>query len=733
MKPPGKPSMLLKRLEINGFKSFAGKTALEFSSGIVGIVGPNGSGKSNVTDAIRWLLGEREAKNLRGDKIEDLIFAGTPKKPRSSMAQVSLVFDNSSGVLPLDFKEIVISRRISRSGDSQYFINDADVRLKDIIDFFSKIKLGTRGLTIISQGSGDIFVRALPQERMMMVQEILGLKEFQLKKNEAQRKLKNTGINLDKVEAMIGEVSPRLRMLKRQTSRWEKRFEVQQELESLENDFYSYKIKTLALQSKKIKEPLPEIEREMKEKERVLDEVGEKIKKLEGDRSSSKKLEELQIEKRDLFSKKIEVERESIKLESSLEKIKSSLGKEDLSLEKARRALLSVKEGLEAALKEGELGKIKELVQKSLGLIEDAFSRRQGAEQEKEMASLESRREEIAKLLKEIEENILRMEKTEREISTGFEDFNRKFREIFKEKEDLKESLKNLSDRKNQIIFSEEKVNFQLEEIKRQIHALGGHFNHFEEISSSQSFSKEFSESELEEMERRIIKLRGEIASIGEIDESLVKEAKEVETHYNFLNKESTDLSKASGDLRGLIKELDQKITHNFNLSFKKVNDAFNNYFRLMFGGGSAKMKVVVKEPEVLVENNVENGEVEAASVPEENEEMPAGIEIDLSIPQKKITSLEVLSGGEKSLVSLAVLFALVSVSPPPFLVLDEVDSALDEKNSKRFSDLIKNFSSRTQFILITHNRVTMESADVLYGVTMDETGSSKILSVKFS
>ena len=240
--------MFLKRLEINGFKSFAGKTVFNFSdAGIVCIVGPNGSGKSNIIDAIRWLIGEREAKALRGEKIEDLIFAGTPKKPRQSLAKVNLVFDNSTGTLPVDFKEVIISRSINRGGVSQYFINDSEVRLKDIIDFFSKIRLGTRGLSVIGQGEGDIFVKASPWERMMMVQEILGLKEYHLKKNEAERKLKNTKINLEKVAAMVGEVAPRLRTLKKQTVRWAKRFEIEQELESLEENFFAFKIKNLAL------------------------------------------------------------------------------------------------------------------------------------------------------------------------------------------------------------------------------------------------------------------------------------------------------------------------------------------------------------------------------------------------------------------------------------------------------------------------------------------------------
>lgn len=167
--------MFLKSLELNGFKSFASKAVLEFPRGITAIVGPNGSGKSNIIDAIRWLLGEREAKNLRGDKIENLIFAGTPKKSRAGMAQVSLNFDNNSKLggdefeacpvgfaLADSFGEISIIRRVARDGISQYFLNKSEVRLKDIVDFFAKARLGTKGLTIINQGSSDLFVRVTP-------------------------------------------------------------------------------------------------------------------------------------------------------------------------------------------------------------------------------------------------------------------------------------------------------------------------------------------------------------------------------------------------------------------------------------------------------------------------------------------------------------------------------------------------------------------------------------------
>src|SRR3989338_9450420 len=158
---------LLKRLELNGFKSFASKTVLDFPSGITAIVGPNGSGKSNVIDAVRWLLGERDAKNIRGAKVEDLIFAGTTQRARVGMAQATIVFDNSKRFFPVDFEEVAVTRRVSRDGTTEYLINNPPVRLKDIVDFFAKARLGTKGLTIVNQGNSDIFVRASPKERQI--------------------------------------------------------------------------------------------------------------------------------------------------------------------------------------------------------------------------------------------------------------------------------------------------------------------------------------------------------------------------------------------------------------------------------------------------------------------------------------------------------------------------------------------------------------------------------------
>lgn len=721
--------MFLKRLEINGFKSFANKTVFEFPTGIVGIVGPNGSGKSNVIDAIRWLLGEREAKNLRGGKIEDLIFAGTAKKQKMSMAQVSLVFDNTSGQIPMDFKEVVVSRSINRSGVSQYFINNSEVRLKDIIDFFSKIKLGTKGLTIIGQGSGDIFVKASPVERMMMVQEILGLKEYHLKKNESERKLKNTKINLEKVEAMTSEVAPRLRMLKRQTSRWEKRFEIEQELNELEKNYFAFRIKTFSSAKKKIKEPLPQIELKIKDLQINVDKAKKELDKIEQGSTSTINIELIQKQKRDLFNQKSVLDREFFKIEAQMESAAKQSESVASSLGEIKDRVNSIKEEISSILVISSLDDIRLKIKKIVESFDFIFERKK--ENKIDLSGLEKEKDKISSALKKIELDIAAIEEEERKISKGMESFNSQFKSAFSHLEELRKELQYLEREEERIKFEEEKIDYKIEELKSQINSAGKHFGSFEEIAKSPSFDASFSESQISDMEKKMLRLRGEISSIGEIDQTLIKEAGEVEAHYNFLTKESKDLSEAITNLDVLIKELNEKITNEFNESFHQVNDEFHKFFRIMFGGGQAKMKVIKKEiPEIMP---TEGEQIAEEKIEEEDEEkeIPLGIDIDLSIPQKKITSLEMLSGGEKSLVSLAVLFALISVSPPPFLVLDEVDSALDEKNSKRFSDLVKTSAPNSQFIMVTHNRVTMEAASILYGVTMDENGASKILSLK--
>ena len=724
--------MFLKSLELNGFKSFASKTLLEFPAGLTAVVGPNGAGKSNLIDAIRWLLGEREAKNLRSAKAEDLIFNGTPKKPRMSLAQAGLHFDNNSGFFPVDFKEVSIIRRVGRDGVSQYFLNKAEVRLKDVIDFFSRSRLGTKGLSIINQGDSDLFVKASPEERRIMIEEILGLREYQIKKIEAERKLKNTSFNLEKVRAMVSEVAPRLRMLKRQTNKWLKRLDLQKELEELENNYFSYKLNEIETGQTKINPILKSLEAQIDEQEKELKILESEIKKIESQpKEEYQEIKKIKNQQSKLLLERSQIQKELGRLEAKLEFLGSPQKAQGLVFknEDLLGLINETRESLEKCLVQLNFENLKEIVKTLIKKIDDFLSPDENnVLKPQELTDLEELKNNLETTFNNLEKELRKLEEQETKFTTGLEKFNKKFQEAFESVEAKRKELRNLEEEKNKVLFEKEKLNLKLQDLENQLRQIGRKLEEFQ----SMEVQLPYTEVELPEIEKRMLKLRAELAAIGEIDESLVREAQEVENHYDFLTSQSKDLDKAIIDLKNLIKELNEKIHFEFNSSLKLINEEFNKFFRLMFGGGNAKLKVTSLKLKVSVNNDTITRDSNEEPNNSGNDEISTGVDIDLSLPKKKISTLEMLSGGERSLVSIAALFALISISPPPFLVLDEIDAALDENNSKRFANLVKEFSKKTQFIIVTHNRAVMEAADVLYGITMGEEGTSKVLSLIF-
>jgi len=202
--------LLLRRLEAYGFKSFADKTEIEFGNGITAIVGPNGSGKSNISDAIRWVLGEQSVRNLRSTKMEDVIFSGSLGRRPLGAAEVSVIFDNSDGTLPLDFSEVIITRRVFRSGDSEYFINKAACRLKDIYELLADTGLGRDAMTVIGQNKVDEVLNSKPEERRLLFEESAGISKYKQRKKEAMRKLEDTTQNLIRVSDITNEIEDQL-------------------------------------------------------------------------------------------------------------------------------------------------------------------------------------------------------------------------------------------------------------------------------------------------------------------------------------------------------------------------------------------------------------------------------------------------------------------------------------------------------------------------------------------
>lgn len=231
-------TLYLKKLEAHGFKSFADKIEIDFKNGITGIVGPNGSGKSNVIDSVRWVLGEQSPKTLRGSRMEDIIFNGTSHRKPLGMAEVSLTFNNSQGFLPIDYSEVTITRRLYRSGESEYLINKVPCRLKDIRELLMDTGIGIDGYSLIGQGQIDSILSNKPDDRRQIFEEAAGIVKFKSRKIEAERKLDNTNQNLIRIEDILGELESRVEPLKKQSEKAKAFLELSEELKDLEINMF---------------------------------------------------------------------------------------------------------------------------------------------------------------------------------------------------------------------------------------------------------------------------------------------------------------------------------------------------------------------------------------------------------------------------------------------------------------------------------------------------------------
>ena len=365
--------MYLKRIETIGFKSFADKTVVEFEQGVTAVVGPNGSGKSNISDAIRWVLGEQSAKSLRGGKMEDIIFAGTSTRKPLNFAEVTLVLDNSCGSLPIDYEEVSITRRVYRTGDSEYLINKQKVRLKDVVDLIMDTGIGHDSLSIISQDKVKAIVEARVEDRRVIIEEAAGVLKYKMRKKQATRKLESTSDNLSRVQDIIFELEDQVEPLRKQSEQAEKYMVLKQECSDSEISVLAYDIKTLNDQMERSKKERKDVEfehvsinakianderrrdtlkqnqqaqeRQLEQLQADLVETSEWIQKLQGQRDVLKERH------KNASSNKEELAEQQAQLESRLET-------SQVELKTAEEAMTKTKTSLET--KQSQLQKVSE-------------------------------------------------------------------------------------------------------------------------------------------------------------------------------------------------------------------------------------------------------------------------------------------------------------------------------------------------------------------------------------
>jgi len=685
--------MYLKSIELSGFKSFAKKSSFTFNTPISAIVGPNGSGKSNVAESFRFVLGEQSFKSMRGKRGEDLIWNGSNDMPRAGMASVKVIFDNSRRFFDMDFEEVTIERTVHRDGVNEYFVNGSPVRLKDILELLARAHIGSSGHHIISQGEADRIISATPKERKAIVEDALGLKIYQSKKTESEKKLKKTFENIAQVEALRREIAPHLRFLKKQIEKLEKTEGLREELSRVSKEYFKreeeyLKETKLALESERapLLDSLQKLEIELEEAKSVLAEAGQKEKKeylileLEKELSQARQAKDLAGRELGKVEGLIHAQENLIQRQKELER---SDEHRTISLKEVESLYKEIEKETESP---GLLERIKERV---LGFIR---SRREGGNTHlvldalKQIGDLQHQKTELEEKLKIA---LGREKKLDQEYESLKKDVEKAkdsdssaqiavFR-IMSEENEVRSGLNMLKLREEKNYSENETFKRDLQEVAKLVGPALLNYHNFI-LNGSE-------ERTLQEDRRRLLeklRIRLEDASVAGSDE-ILKEFRETSERDEFLERELLDLEKSSVTLRELIKDLEGRLSTEFETGLRRINGEFEKLFSKMFDGGEAELVLVraSSAPESLQAEEV----VEAIETPEAKTE--EGLEIRVSLPRKKVRSLMMLSGGERALTSIALIFAISAVNPPPFIILDETDAALDEANSKKYGDMI--------------------------------------------
>ena len=835
--------MRLNKIEIKGFKSFGDKTIINFNSGVTGIVGPNGCGKSNIVDAIRWVLGEQKTSLLRSDKMENIIFNGSKSRKKLQLAEVSISFDNTKNLIPTEYSTVTVTRKYFRSGDSEYLLNDVKCRLKDITNLFLDTGISSNNYAIIELSMVDNILNDKDNSRLHLFEEAAGISKFRKRKKETFNKIKQTELDLDRVEDLVYEIEKNLRSLKRQAKQTEKYHKYKDEYKIISINVALEVSKTTMSSLKEQKQKLTKVENE---NTKVITELAKKNSKLESAKSSlipyEKKLLKLQkklnqvldkirnfeeskrmkSQKAKMLIEKIEDLRDRIKYDTESNKRSefsiSSIQKEISSNEKELKKVVDklkitkkdytkyeeelkdknvkitdIKEvedqfrqlnhNLESISnkrnqverlllldnidKKSVVEKIKSIdkeileLKKGFKTIENLFKTENKeiirinklfSEKSKDLSIDEikynSLKNNIESLKKEMEyknatyksnkrriaENIDNLKKSEKEvvkIDTDTDSNDNSLIKLYDEKSKSEKDLQkfedeyyklkstiNLDDSSIKELQNKKDINLNLiDELKSNIYDNEIELNSVEQrlsiefdldINTCKADKDFFKDSSVDSMINRREELKEKIEKIGQINPLAMEAYKEIKERHEFITKEREDLLEAKDSLLKTIEEIDIVAKESFLKSFEKIKSNFKTVFRSLFTDDD--------DCDLLI-NDEENP-------------LESSIEIMAKPKGKKPLTINQLSGGEKTLTATSLLFAIYLLKPAPFCVFDEVDAPLDDANIDKFNKIVNKFSNTSQFIIVTHNKRTMNNADIIYGITMPEQGVSKVVPV---
>jgi chromosome segregation ATPase len=704
----------LRSIRLRGFKSFPDPVEIRLEPGVAVVVGPNGSGKSNVADAIVWAAGSLSPSELRAEKPDDVLFAGGPGRAAADHAEVELLFDNEDGEGAVEFSELSIARRLHRGGEGEYLVNRARVRRTDVVELLAEVGLGTELHSVIGQGRVEQILGSKPAERRALVEEAAGLGRFKQRRHRAELKLARVEIQVERARDLEEEVRKRLRPLALQATAAQRAEKIAGEIEARRGRIAAAELERIERRLAEVAERRTEAELERKTRDHKLGGVLDERRRAEEELAEAAGRHEQATAA--LYRLRSAVERVELRREQAEEvagglRADAATPRLPLVGEPTYEGALAAARGWMVAPSDFSraLTRLREAYNEGVDAVlvhaasqvwfaSGSMGRAEEPPRSTLLDGLAEASECAAGLLAGAAETAARFEAPlKARVDAGGSrsgELGEELRALGAREAELRRAAGESAERLAAVGIEAARLEREREEVLGRL--------------PEGEAAEPLTDEQVEELRAEIARLDRRREALGQVNPLAAEEHAREKARLEELVLQREDLEQSLAELAKLRNELAETVEKRFEETYAAVERHFAEVAGTLFPGGKGRL------------------------IREEDGEEP-GIEIELQPGGKRVTRLSLLSGGEKALGAISFLFALFLARPCPFYLLDEVEAALDDTNIGRFVDLLRRFSDRAQFIVVTHQKRTMEAADILYGVTMGAQGVTEIVSKRLA